>query len=113
MAPGGWIEQVEMSIVFKRINGSFPEDHFLHIWSQTFLEAGEKFGKTFRIFDHMKGWIEDAGFEDVHEETYMAPVGTWPSDPKLCEVGKFTWLFCYHGCEGWAIFLLTKVMNVS
>ena len=113
MAPGGWLEQAEMNITFKAEEGVFPEDHFLHIWSQTFLEAGEKFGKTFRIVEYMKSWIEEAGFEDVQEENYKVPVGSWPLDRKQREVGKYAWLFCYHGCEGWALFLLTNILKVG
>ncbi len=112
MAPGGWIEQVEFSIEFKPPGGLFPPDHLLHIWSQTFIDAGEQFGKTFKICDQMKGLIQDAGFEDVREETFMLPVGAWPADKKLKQIGKYCWLFCFQGCEGWAIFLLTRVLKV-
>ncbi|KAL0264602.1 hypothetical protein SLS55_000552 [Diplodia seriata] len=39
-------------------------------WSKLFIETADKFGKTMRVVDSMKGWIMDAGFEDVREWKY-------------------------------------------
>ncbi|KAF2087558.1 methyltransferase family protein [Saccharata proteae CBS 121410] len=109
LKPGGWINQLEMSIDFKSDDGT--EDPVMCEWSRLFLEAADKFGKTMRVVDNMKGWIADAGFQDVHEVKYKIPVGGWSSDAHLKELGKWNLLYCYHGAEGWAIFLLTHVMG--
>ena len=31
----------------------------------------------------LKGWMEEAGFQNVHEEVYKLPLGQWPKDEKL------------------------------
>jgi hypothetical protein len=33
--------------------------------------------------------LEDAGFEDIHYETFKIPLGTWPADKKLKEKGAY------------------------
>ena len=110
---GGWLEQLEMSIQFRSDDGGVPDDHTFNIWSKTFLEAGDKFGKTFRIADLAKGYIEDAGYENVVETRYKLPVGGWSKDKKLKELGQWNLLHCEQGIEGWAMALLTRVMGVS
>ncbi|KAB2568836.1 putative methyltransferase tdiE [Lasiodiplodia theobromae] len=109
--PGGWINQLEMSIIPKSDDGSLTQDHLLSEWARLFIDAAEKFGKSFVVINDMKQRIMDAGFEDVTEVRYKVPLGMWPSNPALKEIGKWDLLYCYQGCEGWALFLLTNVMG--
>ncbi|KAF4543068.1 Sam dependent methyltransferase [Lasiodiplodia theobromae] len=111
LRPGGWINQMEMAIQFKADDGTCPPDHTMAEWSKLFIETADKFGKTMKVADNMKTWITDAGFEDVNEVRFKLPVGPWSSDPKMKELGKWNLLYCYHGCEGWAMFLLTHVLK--
>jgi hypothetical protein len=112
LKPGGWLEQLEMSIEFRSDDGTVTHDHVLAVWSRIFIEAGEKFGKTFRIADLARGYIEDAGFEHVVERKLKLPVGAWSSDPKYKELGQWNFVHCDKGIEGWAMALLTRVMAV-
>jgi hypothetical protein len=100
-----------MSIEFKSDDGTVIPDHVLAVWSRTFIAAGEKLGKTFRIADLAKGYIEAAGFEGVVEKKYKLPVGGWSSDPKYKELGHWNLVHCDQGIEGWAMALLTRVME--
>lgn len=112
LTPGGYICELEMTIEFKSDDGTVPEDHIMAVWSRTFVEAGEKWGQTFKIADRCKQHIIDAGFEDVHEVRYKLPCGGWSSDKKMKEVGRWNFLHCYQGAEGWALFLCTHVLGV-
>jgi hypothetical protein len=89
------------------------DDHIMARWSKIFLEAGEKMSKTFRISEHAKEYIRDVGFVDVKEKKYKLPVGDWSSDPKMKMLGQWNLLYCVEGLEGFALFLLNKVMEVS
>ena len=111
--PGGWIDQLEMSIQFSSDDGTVTDDHVLATWSKTFIEAGEKFGKTFRIADLAKGYMQEAGFDNVTERRFKLPVGPWSRDPKLKKLGRWNLVHCEQGIEGWAMALLTRVMGVS
>jgi hypothetical protein len=111
--PGGWIDQIEMNIQFEADDGTCPPDHVMSQWSEIFIGAGEQTGKTFKIGKQAKGLLENAGFVNVVEQRFKVPVGTWAVDPKLKALGRWNFLHCYQGAEGWGLFILTKLLNVS
>lgn len=97
----------------KSDDGSITDDHIMALWSKVFLEAGEKTGRTFRICNHAKEYISNAGFIDVKETKYKIPIGGWSSDLKMKQVGRYNLLQFTQGVEGFALFLLKDVMKVS
>lgn len=109
--PGGWIQQLEMSIEFKSDDGTVGPDHIMAEWSRTFIGAGEKMGKTFRIADNAARLIRQAGFTDVQEIWYKLPVGPWSANKKMRILGHWNLLYCLQDCEGWALYMLTKIMG--
>ena len=111
--PSGFLEQLEMSIEFTSDDGTVGSDHIMAEWSRIFIEAGNKMGKTMKIANQAAALIRDAGFTDVREEWYKVPVGPWPKDKKLKEVGQCNYHYCNEGFEGWAMYLLTKIMGWS
>lgn len=102
---------MEYSVHWRADDGSIPEDHVFKRWSDLFIEAGERSGKTFRILDLQKQYVIDVGLKNVEEQRYKMPVGPWSRDPKLKEIGRWHLLECYEGIEGWAMALLTRVMG--
>jgi hypothetical protein len=78
---------MEMSIIWKSDDGTVTDDHPLNEWSRITIEAVKKIGKTFENAQFTKENMIKAGFVDVIEQKYKAPVGAWSSDPKLKEVG--------------------------
>ncbi|KAH8704059.1 S-adenosyl-L-methionine-dependent methyltransferase [Talaromyces proteolyticus] len=111
LKPGGWFDQLEMSIQFRSHEGTITDDHVLAVWSRTFIEAGERFGKTFRIADLAKEYLKNAGFVNVVETKYELPVGGWSSNRHMKKLGKWNLVHCEEGIEGWAMALLTRVMG--
>lgn len=132
--PGGWVQHLDMSIMFTSDDGSVSGDHIMPQWSQTFIDCGEQIGKTFLITSRASRLIREAGFEDVEEKWYKVPVGPWAKD-KVCEAAKFlqtderdrrsdsglpqnlktigfwNYHYCNSGAEGWALYLLTAVLG--
>jgi hypothetical protein len=53
------------------------------------------------------------GFVDVEQKKYKLPVGSWPSDRQLKEIGRYNLLYCDLGAEGWALWTLSKILGVS
>ncbi|KAF3900098.1 UMTA protein [Trichophyton interdigitale] len=111
LKPGAWFDQIEMSIEFRSDDGTVTDDHVLAVWSRTFIEAGERIGKTFRIADLAKKYMDDAGFENVVETRFKLPVGGWGKDKQIKRLGQWNLLHCEEGIEGWAMALLTRVMQ--
>ncbi|EED12417.1 conserved hypothetical protein [Talaromyces stipitatus ATCC 10500] len=77
LKPGGYIEQVELSVEPKSEDGSIDGAIF-EKWGKVSVQAGEAFGKSLTI----------VGFVDVVEHRIKVLVGPWPKDPRLKELGR-------------------------
>ena len=101
------------------------DGHFFREWGRTVIGLGEKFGKSFTIWEESKERLEKAGFEDVIEVRYKWPMNGWPSPEfrthgddgekhwrRLRELGLWNQLRLYDGVEGFMIRLLTVVGGV-
>jgi ubiquinone/menaquinone biosynthesis C-methylase UbiE len=67
LKPGGYIESYETSSTFKSDDDSVPEGSPMHQWGRVFLEASEKFGRSFSIIedDTQQSALKEAGFVDL------------------------------------------------
>ncbi|EAS30656.3 methyltransferase [Coccidioides immitis RS] len=110
LKPGGYIEQLEQSVYLKSDDGTVEKTIF-EKWGQVSLEAGDAFGKTLRIVDESRQGMIDAGFVDVVENRFKVPLGPWPKDPHLKELGKYNRLQWQEGIEGWTMLLLTNFLG--
>jgi hypothetical protein len=69
-------------------------------------------GNEFILTEKMKSDIEKAGFQGVQEYVLKAPLGRWPADPRLKDIGRWCELSFNTGLEGWAMQVLTKYLDV-
>lgn len=77
------------------------------------VEAGEKIGKTNMTAYSTKKWMEEVGYINVIEKKYKLPIGRWPADPRMKELGMWFRAYFEDGMEGYAIALMTRVLKVS
>ena len=77
------------------------------------FQAGDVIGKTYRTAYHTKEWMEAAGFVNVVEKKYKFAIGTWPADRKMKELGMWFRAYFEDGMEGYAMALLTRVLQVG
>ncbi|EUC47029.1 hypothetical protein COCMIDRAFT_91382 [Bipolaris oryzae ATCC 44560] len=111
LQPGGWFEQLEMSVVPKSDDGTVEPGSIFEKWGKISVELGDKFGKSLRTADEAKAGIEAAGFINVVEHRWKLPIGGWPADKRFKELGLYNRINWEQGIEGWSIYLLTTVMN--
>jgi SAM-dependent methyltransferase len=107
--PGGWIEIVEHSVQPIADDGTMGPDHFYHTWGKTVIEMGDRFGKTFTIWEEAKERMERAGFVDIVEVEYKWPINGWSQDKKMKNIGRWNQLRLHDGIEGFMLRLLTQV----
>jgi len=105
------VEQHEQGVVPKSFDGSTNGTIF-EKWGKVSLEAGDAFGKTLRTADESAHYMRQAGFEEVTEQRLIMPIGRWPKDKRLKEIGSFNLLSWEDGIEGWTLMLLTQVLKV-
>ncbi|MCJ1370978.1 hypothetical protein MMC20_002193 [Loxospora ochrophaea] len=111
LAPGGWIEQAEISPVGHSDDGSIQPGDIWTFTNRVSVEAGERNGRTFVIQERMKTHIEAAGFKDVTEHKYKWPIGGWSQNKRLKEIGKWNLYHWEEGLEGWTMALMTRVLG--
>ncbi|OAP58043.1 hypothetical protein AYL99_07133 [Fonsecaea erecta] len=111
LRPGGWFEQVEYSVDWIADDDSIPEGHIFRKSSELYVEAGERNGKTFRILDLQKDYVQQAGLINVTERRYKMALGPWPKDEKQKEIGRWHLFEADRGLEGWTLALFTRVLG--
>ncbi|KAK8198607.1 hypothetical protein M8818_006474 [Zalaria obscura] len=111
LEPGGYIEQLEVSVTNYAADDDTPVPEVLKVWSDNADEVSKRSGKTWSIAETMPTLIREAGFVDVVEKTYKWPIGPWSSDPKLKELGRWNLLNWEEGMEGWIMACYTRVLG--
>jgi SAM-dependent methyltransferase len=96
--PGGWFESVETTVQFCYDDGPrgegqpIPESNPMSEWCKLALEAAERLGRPFDVAGRVGPWMEDAGFVNVVTKEYKIPLGPWPKDPHMKEIGRYNLL---------------------
>ena len=111
LKPGGWYEQVEVDPVTQSEDGSIAGTGFEQ-WGPLTLEAAEKFGRSFRVINHMRQDMTEAGFEEIKEVRFKWPIGGWPKDKQMKEIGRYNAASWDQGMEGWVLYLFTEYLGV-
>ncbi|RMJ18073.1 hypothetical protein CDV36_002248 [Fusarium kuroshium] len=89
LVPGGYMEMQAVAAPFLSDDGTAERAVNAQLWLKTLCEGSAKFGKPIDCAPMWKAKMIAAGFENVQEEIRKMPLGAWPKDPKLKEIGKF------------------------
>ncbi|KAH7148980.1 S-adenosyl-L-methionine-dependent methyltransferase [Dactylonectria estremocensis] len=113
LKPGGIIETMEPSANMESDDGSVEETSAMGQWGKIFIEGGQKIGRTFTVYqDNTQNTaLEEAGFVDLHVHTYKSPIGGWPKDEKLREIGQYVQLTMESDFEGIIVFMTSVLGN--
>lgn len=57
--------------------------------------------------------LEKAGFTDIEHLVMKVPIGTWPADKHLKEVGAYVLLTAQTGYEAYGLKVFTGVLGMS
>jgi len=127
--PGGWTQTCEADVTFHSDDNTVEVNPTLETWGKLFREGGRKFGRSFTVLEddlQQKG-MKEAGFTDIQVVNYKVwevplglfvllfevradttvccclrqlPVGGWPADAKLSEIGRYVQLTIESDIEG-------------
>ncbi|KAF2644473.1 S-adenosyl-L-methionine-dependent methyltransferase [Massarina eburnea CBS 473.64] len=111
--PGGYFEHLEFSITTNADPDSDKHsDKVFTAFSESILGVGDKHtGMTFRTIEFMKDYMVNAGFVDVVEKKFIWPIGPWPKDPHLKDLGRWGERNWVDGVEGWVMALYTRLLG--
>ncbi|KAK0724610.1 S-adenosyl-L-methionine-dependent methyltransferase [Lasiosphaeris hirsuta] len=113
LKPGGWIEFQESDNTMYSQDGTLGPDHAMVKMMDGLMEACEKIGRTMNPAPKFKGWAEDAGFTNVQEQRFKIPIGAWPRDSRLKEIGILMSVNMVEGVEAFTAALFCDVLGWS
>ncbi|KAK3936812.1 S-adenosyl-L-methionine-dependent methyltransferase [Diplogelasinospora grovesii] len=111
LKPGGWVEFQESA------NNMYSEDDTLKPGNPMvqmmdgLMQACDKIGRTMDPAPSMKRWTEEAGFQGVKEERFKLPIGAWPKDARLKEIGTLMKMNFVDGVEAFTAALFRDVLG--
>lgn len=112
LKPGGWLEHHEGTPDPRSDDGSLTPESPFSKWATLIAQASVVLGKDFAVAYDIKKFMEEVGFVNVVEKKYKLPIGTWPKDKGMKELGMWYRAYFEDGMEGYAMALLTRVLNV-
>ncbi|KAI9852159.1 MAG: hypothetical protein M1838_001622 [Thelocarpon superellum] len=112
LEPGGWIEVQEFEAwVRSDTEGMMEKAKSISEWQNIIHETTVKIGKPLKVASEQKQHLIDAGFEDVREDVYKLPIGGWPKDPRLKEMGRYEQVQMIEAVEPASLAVFTRVLN--
>ncbi|KAI1405186.1 S-adenosyl-L-methionine-dependent methyltransferase [Hypoxylon fuscum] len=112
--PGGWVQSCEADVEILSDDGTVaPDSAYELFWNMLYRNAGKKLGVSFQPMQEnlQNKAFEEAGFESIQSHSYKFPVGGWPQDKRLQEVGQYVQLTMLNDVEGYTLFLWNTVMG--
>jgi hypothetical protein len=115
LAPGGWVEQLEFEVETNadKSSGKFADQIMTAFSNSITKTASEKTGKSFSICPSIGSSLRNAGFVDIKETKFIWPIGAWPKDPHLKDLGRWGERNWSEGVEGWVMALYTRLLGWS
>ncbi|KAH6974740.1 S-adenosyl-L-methionine-dependent methyltransferase [Ilyonectria destructans] len=89
LVPRGYIELQAVYTHFVSDDGTAETATDARLWMKNICEGAAKFGKPLDCAPQWKEKLKDAGFVDIQQEIHKIPIGSWPKDPRLKEIGTF------------------------
>lgn len=110
LKPGGKIEVSEGRTHLCCDDGTYSSETSTYKWVDTFHQIAKTNGLDFDPFPQYAEWLRQAGFENVIEDERPCPIGGWPKDKRLKEIGKvFKYQFLTGAIDSYSLALFTRL----
>lgn len=113
LKPGGWIELQELRYVVSCDDGSLADDNAFARFLVHVRKGLGRLGVELLTMDENPRLLREAGFAAVDERVFKAPIGVWPRDPHLKQVGLYSRSVIHDGLHGVGIGPLTRGLGWS
>ncbi|KIW65415.1 hypothetical protein PV04_07678 [Phialophora macrospora] len=112
LRPGGYLEMTDVQMPFMSDDGTMAGTD-LETWSNRQVEACAMMGVDTTAPSKYRQMMLDAGFQDVQEQKFKWPIGTWPRDAFFKELGNMCLVNFLTGLEGFTLRLWTGPLRMS
>ncbi|KAI5817857.1 S-adenosyl-L-methionine-dependent methyltransferase [Pyronema omphalodes] len=112
--PGGWIELQEISGHLRCDDGTMKDDNPIKVFLDNLAKAMEKSGRPPAANgEQMKKDLEKAGFVDVQIHIARQPLGPWPKEPRLKQIGAMMLLSSETMFSAYGMVPFTRILGMS
>ncbi|KAM0191652.1 hypothetical protein ACHAPI_008703 [Fusarium lateritium] len=110
-APGGWIESVEADVRIRCDDGTTDMEPVWKTCDKMYEEGGKVLNRPFFVSDLQVEGMKKAGFVDLKTVDYKIPIGGWPKDPSMAQIGRFLQQTLENDLEGYSFLLWNQVLK--
>ena len=103
MNPGGWAELQDFDYLYTSDDGTLTEDSDYYNWNRLFLDGLDSVNRDGRPAQRLREYAEAAGFINITEVKLKMPLGPWPKDPELKQIGMMNLVQMLDGVEGFSL----------
>ncbi|KAE9961879.1 hypothetical protein BLS_001197 [Venturia inaequalis] len=103
LKPGGWMESQEIDHVPQCSDGTMKDDNLILAYWLNVNAGLKQLGVDFRQAPGLAGMMRAAGFINVTERMFFTPIGPWPKNRALKEVGLYWRATIMEGVEAIAL----------
>ncbi|RYP02577.1 hypothetical protein DL764_005751 [Monosporascus ibericus] len=111
LTSGGWAEFQDFDLQYYSEDGSLTESHDTTKWINLLIGAARKIGRDPCPGVSLEKWVKEAGFKNVTHHRFRFPVGPWPRDPDMKEIGMYNLTQVLQGLEGFSLRLFCDVLG--
>ncbi|KKY18340.1 putative phosphoethanolamine n [Phaeomoniella chlamydospora] len=109
LKPGGHIELSECRTHMECDDGTYPVESWTYKWIEEFNNISHSNGMIFDMFPNFAGLLRGGRFENVEVFEQPCPIGVWPKDKKLKEMGRaFRASFLDGALDSFSLALFTR-----
>ena len=110
---GGFAEFQDLDILLRSDDGSLTEDSHTGVWNRVLIEGCERAGIEHSPGPKLGHWLKEAGFVNVTSRIFRLPLGPWPKDKHLKEVGCWNLQQVLDGLEAFTLYVACEVLGWS
>ncbi|CAK7270818.1 hypothetical protein SEPCBS119000_004279 [Sporothrix epigloea] len=107
----GWIEIQDIDFPLRCADGSLPADSALQKWTDIMMEASNISGFLLNTCGQAADLMREAGFVDIVRVPYKWPLGRWPKNEKMKELGSAVRDNFLGGAETMSLALFTRFLG--
>lgn len=112
--PGGYLEILEAPrFDLVSDDGTYNDKTALWRFYELANKASDKTGRSLSLNHDFEKEFKEAGFEDYRVTIKNLPLGTWPANRKMKELGQWMQLMVNTGFEAYGLGLLTRVLGMD
>lgn len=103
----------EFRVWFYSQEGELSDESSVRQWNCHLVDGMNIFGKSINVVDELVEKLKAAGFVGVREDVLKVPVGPWPKDPRLKELGRWMQIQTMDAIEPLPLALFPRVLGWS